>query len=99
TRSTRDWSSDVCSSDLVLQATGVAATEAVALEDSPNGVWAAKRAGMACVAVPNPLTARLDLSHADFTLRSLTELPLAALLARLEIGRASCRERAREALA
>ena len=71
----------------VLQATGVAATEAVALEDSPNGVWAAKRAGMACVAVPNPLTARLDLSHADFTLRSLTELPLAALLARLAPAR------------
>ena len=67
----------------VLEATGVAAGEAVALEDSPNGVWAAKRAGMACVAVPNSLTARLDLAHADFTLRSLAELSLAELLDRL----------------
>jgi HAD superfamily hydrolase (TIGR01509 family) len=71
----------------VLDATGVRPTEAVALEDSPNGVWAAKRAGMACVAVPNPLTARLDLSHADFTLRSLAELPLATLLARIAPAR------------
>jgi HAD superfamily hydrolase (TIGR01509 family) len=67
----------------VLDATGVAAREAVALEDSPNGVWAAKRAGLACVAVPNPLTARLDLAHADLRLDSLAELPLAELLARL----------------
>jgi HAD superfamily hydrolase (TIGR01509 family) len=67
----------------VLEATGVPAGEAVALEDSPNGVWAAKRAGMASVAVPNVLTARLDLAHADLRLASLAELPLAALLARL----------------
>jgi beta-phosphoglucomutase-like phosphatase (HAD superfamily) len=55
----------------------------VALEDSPNGVLAAKRAGLTCVAVPNPLTARLDLSAADLTLGSLAELPLADLIARL----------------
>jgi len=67
----------------VLTATGVAAPDAVALEDSPNGVWAAKRAGMACVAVPNPLTARLDLAHADLRLGSLADLPLGDLLARL----------------
>jgi HAD superfamily hydrolase (TIGR01509 family) len=67
----------------VLEATGVPATEAVALEDSPNGVLAAKRAGIACVAVPNVLTARLDLGQADVTQRSLTELPLGELLRRL----------------
>jgi HAD superfamily hydrolase (TIGR01509 family) len=67
----------------VLQATGIPAHEAVALEDSPNGVLAAKRAGLSCVAVPNPLTARLDLSAADLRLASLAELPLSALLARL----------------
>jgi hypothetical protein len=33
--------------------------------------------------VPNPLTARLDLAHADCTLRSLAELPLAELIAKL----------------
>ena len=67
----------------VLEATGVRATDAIALEDSPNGVLAAKRAGLACVAVPNALTARLDLGHADLLLDSLAELSLAALLARL----------------
>ena len=65
----------------VLQATGIPAHEAVALEDSPNGILAAKRAGLSCVAVPNPLTARLDLSAADLRLTSLAELPLSALLA------------------
>jgi HAD superfamily hydrolase (TIGR01509 family) len=67
----------------VLDATGIPASEAVALEDSPNGALAAKRAGLTCVAVPNPLTARLDLSHADLCLTSLAEVPLSALLARL----------------
>jgi len=71
----------------VLAATGVPPRDAVALEDSPNGVWAAKRAGLTCVAVPNPLTARLDLAHADVTLRSLAELPLSELLARLRARR------------
>jgi len=70
----------------VLEATGLSATDAVAIEDSPNGVWAAKRAGLKCVAVPNALTARLDLAHADLRLDSLAEVPLAELLARL--GRA-----------
>ncbi len=67
----------------VLQATGVAAADAVALEDSPNGVLAAKRAGLACVAVPNALTAQLDLGAADLRLASLAEISLATLLARL----------------
>jgi len=67
----------------VLEATGVAAHLAVALEDSPNGVRAAKRAGLACIAVPNPLTARLDLAEADLRLTSLADVPLADLLAHL----------------
>jgi len=67
----------------VLEATGVRPGEALALEDSPNGVLAAKRAGLTCVAVPNPLTARLDLAAADLRLGSLAEVPLPELLARL----------------
>jgi len=69
----------------VLEATGVRPQDAVALEDSPNGVLAAKRAGLACVAVPNTLTARLDLSAADLRLVSLAELPLPELLVRLRL--------------
>jgi HAD superfamily hydrolase (TIGR01509 family) len=67
----------------VLDCLGVGAEEAIAIEDSPNGVAAAKRAGMRCVAIPNSITARLDLSHADLILDSLAELTVAQLLERL----------------
>jgi HAD superfamily hydrolase (TIGR01509 family) len=70
----------------VLDCLGVGASEAVAIEDSPNGVIAAKRAGMRCVAIPNTITARLDLSPADIVLRSLSEVTLPELLERLEPG-------------
>lgn len=67
-----------------LAALQVQAEEAVALEDSPNGVWAAKRAGIFCVAVPNPLTGRMPLEHADLRLSSLAALPLDELLRTVE---------------
>src|SRR5262249_29511424 len=44
-----------------LESLGVRADEAIAFEDSPNGVLAAKRAGIFCVAVPNTLTRQLPL--------------------------------------
>ena len=50
---------------------GVAAGEAIAFEDSPPGVLAAKRAGLYCIAVPNALTKDLPLDHADRVLNSL----------------------------
>jgi len=64
----------------VLECAGVAGSEAIAIEDSPNGVLAAKRAGMRCVAIPNSITARLDLGQADVVLGSLAEVTLAELL-------------------
>lgn len=67
----------------VLDCLGVAAGDAVAIEDSPNGVAAAKRAGMACVAIPNKITALLDLSQADLLLDSLADLTVPELLGRL----------------
>ena len=66
-----------------LECLGVSATEAVAIEDSPNGIAAAKRAGMKCVAIPNVITSQLDLSHADLILNSLAEVTVAQLLERL----------------
>ena len=54
--------------------------QAIALEDSPNGIAAAKRAGLFCVAVPNPLTRQLSLTHADLLINSLADLPLQQLL-------------------
>ncbi|TMD11850.1 MAG: HAD family hydrolase, partial [Chloroflexi bacterium] len=68
----------------VLECLGVEAEDAIAIEDSPNGVTAAKRAGLRCVAIPNSITARLDLTHADVTFTSLADVTLVELLRRLD---------------
>jgi HAD superfamily hydrolase (TIGR01509 family) len=59
----------------------------IVLEDSPNGIKAAKRAHMFAVAVPNKVTRQLDLSEADLQLNSLAEMPLNDLLTRAEQAR------------
>ncbi|OYD07610.1 HAD family hydrolase [Paludifilum halophilum] len=56
---------------------GVHPSEAVAVEDSPNGALAAKRAGMACIVVPNSVTAQFSFGSVDLRLSSLEELKLA----------------------
>ena len=66
----------------VLDELGVAPHEAVAFEDSPNGVTAARAAGVFCVAVPNAVTCRLPLEHADHRVASLAEEPLEQILGR-----------------
>jgi HAD superfamily hydrolase (TIGR01509 family) len=54
----------------------------VAIEDSPNGMRAALAAGIRCIAVPNPLTARLERPQVTLTVPSLADLDLQALLSR-----------------
>jgi len=71
--------------DLYLEALellGVAATEAIAFEDSINGVRAARAAGIFCVAIPNEVTRAMGLDEADLLLDSLADIPPAELLAR-----------------
>ncbi len=63
----------------------LAPDEAIAFEDSHNGVLAAKAAGIFCVAVPNDVTAVLAFEEADVVVSSLAELPLAELLERAEL--------------
>ncbi|GMW03302.1 MAG: haloacid dehalogenase [Candidatus Hydrogenedentota bacterium] len=63
-----------------LSACGIASDKAIVFEDSPNGLLAARRAGIYAVAVPNPVTIRLSL-EADKVLNSLADLPLSELLA------------------
>ena len=60
---------------------GVEAGEAVAFEDSPNGVRAATAAGIFTVGVPNAITRDLGLDAADLVLESLADLPPEQLLA------------------
>ena len=67
-------------------ALGVEPSEALAVEDSPHGVAAAKAAGLRCVAVPNEVTRGLELSAADLVVDSLEELPLAEALDRLALS-------------
>lgn len=61
-------------------ALGVNVDEAMALEDSPNGVAAAKAAGLYCIASPNDITKLLDLSAADRIVGSLAEVRLTEFL-------------------
>jgi HAD superfamily hydrolase (TIGR01509 family) len=61
----------------------VSPAEGVAIEDSPNGVTAAKAAGLVAVAFPNPITERMNLDHADAVVTDLEGLGLDGLLARL----------------
>ncbi len=68
----------------VLSALNVHGDQAIALEDFPNGVLAAQRAGIFCVAIPNPVTSQLDLAHADLHLQSLALMPLEELIAEVE---------------
>jgi HAD superfamily hydrolase (TIGR01509 family) len=64
-------------------ALGVDPRDALAVEDSPNGVTAARAAGLPCIAVPNRVTASLDFSGADLVVTSLADVTLAAALERL----------------
>ncbi|CAN5644309.1 HAD family hydrolase [soil metagenome] len=68
---------------------GVRPGEAVAIEDSLNGVRAAKAAGLFTVAVPGPMTRSLDFAAADLVVGSLLELPLSELVSRHSAQQAS----------
>jgi HAD superfamily hydrolase (TIGR01509 family) len=65
---------------LALERLQVQKNEAIVFEDSPNGVKAAKSAGIFVVAVPNPVTSLLSIENANLTLTSLSDLSLTGLL-------------------
>jgi beta-phosphoglucomutase-like phosphatase (HAD superfamily) len=74
---------------LALDRLGVSAAEAVAVEDSPHGVTAARAAGLRCIAIPNPHAAVDAFDAADLVLGSAGDLSLTQALARLP--RLGCR--------
>ncbi len=53
---------------------GVLPEECVAVEDSHNGIAAAKNASVKCIAIPNEFTDRQDLSQADLRLENISQL-------------------------
>lgn len=56
--------------------------QAVAFEDSEPGLAAAHAAGLACIAVPNPVTADHDFSVASFVAASFEDVRIQQLLGR-----------------
>jgi len=58
---------------LAVEALGAKPEEAIAVEDSANGLRAAKAAGLRGLVVPHALTAHMDFSEADWLLGSLEE--------------------------
>ena len=55
---------------------GVAPADCLAIEDSPNGVAAAKAAGAICIAAPTPVSSSLDLRAADLVVDSIEDIDL-----------------------
>jgi len=58
--------------------------EAIVLEDSPNGVTAAKRAGLFTIVIPNLITRQLEIDGADIWLDSLADLSFDELMEEVE---------------
>jgi HAD superfamily hydrolase (TIGR01509 family) len=63
-----------------LERLGVRADQAIAFEDSLNGMLAARSAGIFCVVVPGSLTQYLTFEQVDVRLSSLAEVSLDALI-------------------
>ena len=66
-----------------LSVLGVRPDEALAVEDSPHGVAAARAARLRCVAVPGPMTRGCDFAEANLLLGSLSERTLEDVLGEL----------------
>jgi len=60
---------------------GVRPSECLVIEDTFNGVCAAKAAGMMCIAIPCQATRHQDFAHADLVLNSMDEVELEELIA------------------
>jgi len=60
--------------EAALEQLGLAAGEALVVEDSPRGIAAAQAAGIQVVAIANPAFADLDLGQADYHIASLPAL-------------------------
>jgi HAD superfamily hydrolase (TIGR01509 family) len=69
---------------LAIDRLNVLREEAIVFEDSPNGVRAARTAGIFVVAVPNSVTSQLSMENPNLILSSLTDLSLHDLLNKVQ---------------
>jgi len=75
---------------LALTRLGLTAQRAIAIEDSPHGVAAAKAAGLQCVAIPNRHTDETRFGAAGLVLSSAADVSLGDVrrtLTRVATGR------------
>ncbi|HYK31018.1 MAG TPA: HAD-IA family hydrolase [Streptosporangiaceae bacterium] len=71
---------------LALDRLEIEPSQAVAVEDTPHGVAAAKAAGLACIAIPNPFADTSRFTAADLLLPSAADLTLPATLRKVRSG-------------
>ncbi|MFD6209516.1 HAD family hydrolase [Peribacillus sp. NPDC060253] len=69
---------------LAIEVLGIQPTEAVAFEDSLNGLQAALTAGIKCVIVPNPVTEALAFENHHLRLRSMMDMSLTDVIKLME---------------
>jgi HAD superfamily hydrolase (TIGR01509 family) len=69
----------------VLLSLNIKGSQAIAFEDTLNGVIAAKRAGLYCVAIPGPITRYSPMPDADMIVQSLQDVLLEELVEKLNI--------------
>ena len=67
----------------VLLSLHIKPSQAIAFEDTLNGIMAAKRAGLYCVAIPNPITRHSPMPDADRVVQSLQDVVLEELIEKL----------------
>ncbi len=68
---------------LAAEGLGVEPAACLVIEDSRNGVLAARATGMRCVAVPNPVTRHLEMPEAALVVESLEGIRLSQILSRI----------------
>jgi HAD superfamily hydrolase (TIGR01509 family) len=54
--------------------------ESIVFEDSPNGITAAQRAGIFCVAIPNQISVQMGVDHADLIVNSMADINIDDLM-------------------